>query len=487
MLVCLTKQSITAIKRSVNKKEKILTNSERFLLGCKALGGKSITELSEETQISREWIYQQKRRIEEEAKLLDTREPGVMRIEVTETWLRRLVLSLALDCRGSAEGIQRTCSEVIGVDLSIGKISGIINEAAEKAREFDEQVSLENIRQGANDEIFQGSEPVLTGIDLESSYLYLLEPVDDRSGETWELAMEDCKERRLELCVNVSDRGTGLQTGIPKAFPEIAMQPDVFHSLRPIGREVAALERKAYQLVGKEATLEQRLQGTGLRKKTQEQLVQTREDVRKAIDLYDVLSILFSWLVELVGWSGYSYEDTCMLAEWVLSEMEYATPSREDFHIRLHKFRRNLPQILSFIRRMETEFKKSALKNGYPLEAFSLFYKERAYVAQTWECSQIEYKLGNLLCKRYTEVREEFERILSSAKRASSMVENVNGRIRTYMNLKRIVPKSFFTLMKVYFNTKKYRRSRVPQRIGKSPIELLTGKEYPEFLECVGF
>ncbi len=69
-----------------------------------------------------------------------------MKIEVTETWLRRFVISLALDCHGSAEGIQSTCSEVIGVHSSIGKISRIINEAAEKAQEFDEQVSLNNIR-----------------------------------------------------------------------------------------------------------------------------------------------------------------------------------------------------------------------------------------------------------------------------------------------------------------------------------------------------
>lgn len=471
----------------VNKKEKNLTNGERFLLGCKALGGKSITELSEETQISREWIYEQKRRVEKEAQSLDTRESALTKIEVTEAWLRRFVLSLALDCRGTAEGIQRTCSEVVGVHLSVGKISRIINEAAEKAREFDEQVSLDNIRQGANDEIFQGSTPVLTGIDLESSYVYLLEPADDRSGETWEFAMEDCSERGLELCVNVSDGGTGLQTGIPKVFPEIAMQPDVFHALRPIGREVAALERKAYQLIGNEAVLEQRVKGKCPRRKTQEKLVQVQDKTRKAIQLYDVLAILFSWLAELVGFSGYSYEDTCMLAEWVLSEMESAVPDREDFHIRLHKFRRNLPQILSFIKRMETDFKESALKNGYPLETFSLFYRERVYGTLTWECSRIEYELGNALCERYSEAREEFERILRSAKRASSMVENVNGRIRTYMNLKRIVPKKFFILMKVYFNTKKYRRSRILQRVGKSPVELLTGKEYPEFLECIGF
>ncbi len=287
--------------------------------------------------------------------------------------------------------------------------------------------------------------------------------------------------------MGISDGGTGLQTGIPNAFPEIAMQPDVFHALRPIGREVATLERKAYQLAGNEAVLQQRVKGKCPRRKTQEKLVQVQENTRKAIQLYDVLAILFSWLVELVGFSGYSYEDTCMLSEWVLSKMESATPGREDFHIRLNKFRRNLPQILSFIKRMETEFKESALKNGYPLEAFSLFYRKRAYGPLTWECSQIEYELGSLLYTRYTEVREEFERILRSTRRASSMVENVNGRIRTYMNLKRIVQKKFFILMKVYFSTKKYRRSRILQRIGKSPIELLTGKEYPEFLVCIGF
>ncbi len=123
--------------------------------------------------------------------------------------------------------------------------------------------------------------------------------------------MEDCRERGLELCVNVNDGGSGLQTGIPKAFPEIAMQPDVFHALRPIGREVATLERKAYQLIGNEAVLEQRVKGKCPRRETQEKLVQVKEKTRKAIQLYDVLAVLFLWLAELVGFSGYSYESPC--------------------------------------------------------------------------------------------------------------------------------------------------------------------------------
>ena len=55
------------------------------------------------------------------------------------------------------------------------------------------------------------------------------------------------------------------------------------------------------------------------------------------------------------------------------------------------------------------------------------------------------------------------------------------------MNLKRIVPEKYFILLKVYFNTKKYHRSRILEQIGKSPLELMTGKEYPEFLEVLGY
>lgn len=55
------------------------------------------------------------------------------------------------------------------------------------------------------------------------------------------------------------------------------------------------------------------------------------------------------------------------------------------------------------------------------------------------------------------------------------------------MNLKRMVPEKYFILLKVYFNTRKYHRSRVTERQGKSPLELMTGKEYPEFLEILGY
>lgn len=107
-----------------------------------------------------------------------------------------------------------------------------------------------------SDDIFQGNIPVLTGIDTESTYVYLLAEAGDRSADTWQLFMEDRREHGLELQVSISDVGTGLTAGIPKAFPGIRVQPDIFHELRPVGAEVARLERKAEKLISDEARLE---------------------------------------------------------------------------------------------------------------------------------------------------------------------------------------------------------------------------------------
>lgn len=460
--------------------------SEGFMLGCKAYVGQSVQQLSKESQKSRTWIYRQAEKVSEYAQSLDTNGQEEEQVAITKQLKTRLVVSMALDCRAPLEGIQRTMA-VLGVKISIGAISGILQEAANRAEEFDKSVPLDGISQGANDEIFQGSTPILTGIDLDSTYVYLLEAAKDRSGDTWQLYMEDCKERGLQLDVNISDGGTGLQAGIPAAFPGIVMQPDIFHALRPIGKEVAAAERRAYQLLSNVLELEKRTQGKCPRKSTREQLTQVREKEAQATRTYDILAILYAWLKELLGWSGYPYGQALDMVQWILSEMEFATPGRDKFHRELQKFGRSLPQILLFLKRMEEQCILSSQKTGVPLEAYHLIYQEKSCAPLSQMRSQIEYALGNLLGSSYASAKEECKRLLSSIQRASSLVENLNGRIRPYIDLKRTIPDKFFVLLKVYFNTRKYRRSRHSERVGKSPMELLTGREQPGFWEALGF
>ncbi len=188
-----------------------------------------------------------------------------------------------------------------------------------------------------------------------------------------------------------------------------------------------------------------------------------------------------------MGFSGYSFHDACGLAGWVLSEMESSFPDRTKLLGQIKKIRERLPQMLSFLQRMEERFGTAAQKKGIPLEAFRIMYQQKAFHTSSCECSQMEYRLGELPGNSYASTGEEFCRILDHTRRAGSLAENLNSRIRVYMDLKRMVPEKYFILLKVYFNTRKYHRSRVTERIGKSPLELMTGKKYPEFLEALEY
>ena len=50
---------------------------------------------------------------------------------------------------------------------------------------------------------------------------------------------------------------------------------------------------------------------------------------------------------------------------------------------------------------------------------------------------------------------------------------------------KRKVSKRHMELLKLKFNTRVYKRSRIDERVGKSPIELVTGEQY-DFYELLG-
>ena len=151
----------------------------------------------------------------------------------------------------------------------------------------------------------------------------------------------------------------------------------------------------------------------------------------------------------------------------------------------LARTRRNLPDVLLYLERAEKALRECARKKGYPEDSLVLMYRMRGYHPDSQEYRSADRRLRHILKKKYADVYLEIEGILKEIKRASSLVENLNGRLRRYMNLKRMIPEKFLTLLKVYFNTKKYRRSRRAEHVGKSPLELLTGQEHPDFYDIV--
>lgn len=400
-------------------------------------------------------------------------------------FFEKIILSLALDGTASIEGIQRFLENIFHKHVSIGSISAVLNRAADRAAAFDCTIDLSGIRQGANDEIFQCQMPVLTGVDPISTYTYLLKAASDRSADTWMHAMEECRERNLNLEVSISDFGKGLLSGIPKVFAGIEIQGDLFHWLTELGKEVSAQERTAYALLSDYYQKLDSLSGQRVHEKTFQKLDSLENKLMDALEKTDLLQLLYNWLRETVQPQGYPCGEVFRLCCWILEQMEMVPGITGHLRKTLKKTRKHLPDVLRYLKRIENSFRNYARNRKIPEDAMLLLYRMQSYRKDSLPYRSAERKLRHILKKRYEKIRMEMVSIMAGVKRASSMVENLNGRLRRYMNLKRIIPEKFLTLLKVYFNTKQYRRSRKKEREGKSPLELLTGQKHPDFYDIV--
>ena len=70
--------------------------------------------------------------------------------------------------------------------------------------------------------------------------------------------------------------------------------------------------------------------------------------------------------------------------------------------------------------------------------------------------------------------------------RSSSLVENLNSRLRNYFTLRRHLGSPYLDLLRFFLNHRRYMRSQLAERIGKSPRELMTGENHPHWLTLLG-
>src|SRR5205814_7037831 len=101
--------------------------------------------------------------------------------------------------------------------------------------------------------------------------------------------------------------------------------------------------------------------------------------------------------------------------------------------------------------------------------------------------SQCESAIRAQLHSRFYEVQQLVRRAMANTPHASSMVENFNSRLRNYFFLRRHIGNDYLDLLRFFLNHRTFMRSEHPERVGKSPTELLNGQKHPHWLELLGF
>ncbi len=178
-----------------------LPPEQRKKLAIKVLAqNEPITHLAAREKVSRKFLYQQKSKassaLNQAFSPICSNQDVLFYLPVTNHWLKQLILSLILICHSSYRGVKELLRDLFDTPISIASIHNLVHSTALKAKQINDLQDLSSIQSGLHDEIFQGSQPVLAGVDAFSTYSYLLSIAEHRDEDTWGVHLLDLKEKQ---------------------------------------------------------------------------------------------------------------------------------------------------------------------------------------------------------------------------------------------------------------------------------------------------
>jgi hypothetical protein len=479
--------------------QRLLPQERRNLAIQVLAGAQPVSDLAREYEVSRKFLYQQAHTAEQalsEAFAPSSRSGDVLfYLPVTKAWLRQLVLALVLICHCSVRGVVELLQDVFDYRLSVGTVHNIVHSAVTPAQAINQQYDLSRIRVGLLDEIFQGGDPVFVGVDAKSTFCFLLSPEQHCDADTWGIRLLELVDQGFAPEANVADFGAGLRAGHKEALPEVPCRGDIFHALYTIGPLVGYLEKRAYEAIDARTKLERKLPIPGRRcrrRKIQglpQKLRSARSAEAKAIALADEVALLARWLrYDILSVAGPQYAIRRDMYDFVVAELrarESACPHQiKPVRTMLENQRDNLlafaVQLDRDLESLAQDWKISMATAREVLEVQCLPTRDR----KRWHR---EAALRETLRGRYHGVCADVQELSDRVVRASSLVENLNSRLRTYFFLRRQLGKDYLTLLQFFLNHRRYLRSEDPSRVDQSPAGLLTGRRHAHWLELLGY
>jgi hypothetical protein len=477
----------------------LLTAQQRRQLALDALAGQPISYLAAKYQVSRKFIYRLLHIAHDGldqafAPAPQEKEPVLFYLPVTRSWLRQLVLALVLICHSPLRGVCELLAELFDYHLSLGSAHNIVHGAVAKAQQVNAGEDLSPVKLGALDELFQAGDPVLVGVDTYSTYCYLLSLEEHRDGDTWGVRLLELVERGFAPDATIADFAKGLRSGQEQALPGVPCRGDVFHCLYEVGPLVRYLENRAYDAMGAVEKLA-RKQGQHERRKGRkdlevaQRLRHAKEAVARAVALADDVATLSLWLRrDILAVAGPDYQTRRELLDFVVAELLQREPWCEH---RIGPVRSMLANqgadLLAFVQALDKD--TAALASTWQVSEGMV-----REVLQTQQMSERDSKRWQReathrqqLGARYYGLSEAVEEMAGRVVRASSLVESLNSRLRSYFFLRRQLGPDYLELLRFFLNHRRFLRSEHAERVGKSPAELLSGREHGHWLELLGY
>lgn len=478
---------------------KRLGSEQRQQLAVRAMAGReTITRLAAENQVSRKFVHRQINKAEQALDAAfdpQSKDDQVLfYLPVTRAWLRQLVLGLLLICHSPLRGVVELLRDLFNLRMSLGTVHNIMSGAVAQAREYNRRQDLSRVRHGLHDEIFQSNWAVLVGVDAASTYCYLLSPEEHRDGETWAIHLWDLQKQGFDPDTITADGGSGLRAGQALALPGKPCRADVFHALYEVYDLVGYLENRAYEACQAAHKLQRKQDQAQKRHgrcdpKVTGRLRAVRATENPAIALYDDIAVLARWLEhDILSVAGPTHAERCQLLDFIIAELRARQPlcphRIKPVADMLQNQRDNL---LDFAAQLDRDLQAIAEEFEVDVTVVRELFNVQTLDERRPQRWQKEAVLRQQLRGRFYHLSETLKQLAGEVVRASSLVENLNSRLRAYFFLRRHLGPDYLELLRFFLNHRRFLRSEVPERVGKSPAELLTGTPHPHWLEMLGY
>jgi hypothetical protein len=475
-----------------------LPPSARQKLALAALAGCPITELARDHDVSRKFVYGQADKAEQAlAQAFRPPPPAddavLFYLPVTEAWLKRLILALLLICHSSYRGVYELLRDLFRCPRSLGYIHAVARAAMSRARALNRQHELSGVGVGAHDEIFQAGQPVLVGADVASTYCYLLSLEEQRDGVTWGVRLLELQARGLAPQAIICDGGKGLQAGQDLALPDVPRRGDVFHVVRQLLPLVTFLENRAYGALEVCARLErqqaqsERHQGRRDASASQ-QLRHAGPAAAAAVALADDVATLVGWLRhDVLAVAGPCSAERRALYDFVVAELQARVPQCPHRLGPVCTYLVNQRDaVLAFAQQLDADVSALAAAFALPADVVRAALRVQQMGRRDSRRWPAEAALRQQSRGRFYALRAAVAALARGTVRASSVVENLNSRLRNYFFLRRQLGPDYLQLLQFFLNHRRFLRSEHPERVDRSPAELLTGQAHAHWLELLG-
>ncbi|NIM38056.1 MAG: hypothetical protein GTN67_07325, partial [Hydrotalea flava] len=307
---------------------------------------------------------------------------------------------------------------------------------------------------------------------------------------TWGTHLLDLKKQGLDPERFIADEGAGLRAGHALVYPKTPCDIDNFHitkTLQELRLFFHNLRKSADTYFKKMEHKMNKAKKHGNHSKCARQMGVAKKYQAKMKYLSESLTTLIAWMDhDVLIKAGPNPQERRELFDFIVAEFKKL---ENIYSHRIRNVRITLQNqkelMLAFTDVLDKKFETIAEKFFCSTEIiWAICRLQRCeHGSDNYAVRSVPFQI--LYKEQFYLMEDAVIDAMDSTERTSSMIENLNSRLSPYFFLRKETGHDYLELLRFYLNHSVFMRSSNSNRVGKSPVEILTGKKQPHWIEML--